>query len=170
MFCVEYRGTRRWTTTTSKASPSRRRRRPAWALAVAPEEKRGFRGGFGHLIRSGATYLHFGHEGGFFGGCRPGAVHGAVVIGAGRRPAAGGAMLGLGAPGDACGRGYGQSQPGQGGALLYRIRSLMRLDFLGRCRAGVGRPPVRPTIPTTITHLVVWRLGCTSDVFRNYVQ
>ena len=153
-------------------------------LALAPEEKAGLGPGGGaggeaglsrrlwtpgHLVRSGATYLHFGHEGGFFGGWRPGAVHGAVVIGAGRRPAAGGAMLGLGAPGDACGRGYGQSQPGQGGALLYRIRSLMRLDFLGRCRAGVGRPPVRPTIPTTITHLV-WRLVCTSDVFRNYVQ
>ena len=124
---------------------------PEEKAGLAPEEKRGFRGGFGHLVRSGATYLHFGHEGGFFGGCRPGAVHGAVVIGAGRRPAAGGAMLGLGAPGDACGRGYGQSQPGQGGAY-YRIRSLMRLDFLGRCRAGVGRPACAPQYPTHHNH------------------
>ena len=149
MCCVEYRGTRRWTTTTSKASPSRRRRRPARALA--PEEKRGFRGGFGHLVRSGATYLHFGHEGGFFGGCRPGAVHGAVVIGAGRRPAAGGAMLGLGAPGDACGRGYGQSQPGQGGAYYIPYTVADETRFFGALQGGCRS--ARPTIPTTITHL-----------------
>ena len=55
----------------------------------------------------------------------------------------------------------------------YRIRSLMRLDFLGRCRAGVGRPararaPQYP--PQSPTSSGLWRLGCTSDVFRNYVQ